>query len=106
MIEAPPGSIAVIFVSLRTDADEPGYAAASSEMEEAVKAMPGYLGMNSARSPEGIGLTISYWKDEESTAGWRDHQRHTEIRGEGRNRWYDWYEVIVARVERSYAWTR
>ena len=106
MIEAPPGSIAVIFVSLRTEADEAAYAAAAAEMEATVSAMPGYLGMDSARSADGVGITISYWQDEESVAGWRDHQRHAEIRGQGRAHWYDWYRVIVARIERTYAWTR
>ena len=106
MIEAPPGSISVTFISLRNGEDEPGYAAASAEMEETVRAMPGYLGMDSVRSADGVGITISYWRDEESVAGWRDHQRHSEIRGNGRAHWYDWYRVIVARVERGYAWTR
>jgi heme-degrading monooxygenase HmoA len=106
MIEPPKGSIAVIFVSLRTGVDEPGYGAAAAEMEATVKAMPGYLGMDSARSADGVGITISYWRDEESVAGWRDHQRHSEIRGRGRSHWYDWYRVIVARVDRTYAWTR
>jgi heme-degrading monooxygenase HmoA len=106
MIEPPQGSIAVIFVSLRNGADDLGYAAASAEMEATVTAMPGYLGMDSARSDDGVGITISYWRDEDSVAGWRDHERHQEIRGQGRSDWYDWYRVIVARVERTYAWTR
>ena len=106
MIDAPAGSIAVIFLSQRTAADEPGYAAASAEMEAIVKAMPGYLGMDSARAGDGVGITISYWRDEESVAGWREHARHTEIREQAREHWYDWYRVIVARAERSYAWRR
>ena len=104
MLEAPEGSIAVIFVSRRNGADEPGYGAAAAEMEAAVKAMPGFLGMDSVRSPDGSGITISYWTDEECIARWRDHQRHRQVRQAGRSHWYDWYQVIVARVERSYAW--
>ena len=105
MFEPPPGAIAVIFVSQRTDADEPGYAAALAEMDAAVRASPGFLGMDSAaRTADGTGITICYWKDEAGVAAWRDHERHTEIRQEGRRSWYHRYKVIVARVDRGYAW--
>ncbi len=107
MIEPPPGSVAVIFISRRTDADDAGYAAAAAEMEAAVRASPGFLGMDSgARSPDGTGITICYWEDESGVAAWRAHERHMEIREEGRRSWYRWYKVIVTRVERGYVWTR
>ncbi len=107
MIEPPPGTIAVIFVSRRTAEDDPGYAAALVEMEAAVRASPGFLGMDSAaRSPDGTGITICYWEEEAGVAAWREHERHTEVRQQGRTSWYHWYKVIVTRVDRSYAWRR
>ena len=107
MIEPPPGSIAVIFVSRRTETDDAGYAAALAEMEAAVRASPGFLGMDSAaRSDDGTGITICYWEDEAGVASWRDHERHTEVRQEGRRSWYHRYKVIVTRVDRGYVWTR
>ena len=106
MIEPPPGSIAVIFVSRRTAEDEAGYAAAAAEMEAAVRSSPGFIGMESAaRSEDGTGITICYWEDEAGVAPWRAHERHIEVRQEGRRRWYDWYKVTVARVDRGYGWS-
>ena len=107
MTELPESTIAVIFVSRRTADDDLGYAAAAAEMELAVRASPGFLGMDaSARSPDGTGITICYWKDEAGVAAWREHERHTEVRQQGRASWYHWYKVIVTRVDRSYAWRR
>lgn len=107
MFEAPPGSIAVIFVSRRTADDDEGYAAAAAEMEAAVRASRGFLGMDSgARSEDGTGITICYWEDEAGVAEWRAHERHTEVRQQGRDSWYHWYKVVVTRVDRGYAWSR
>lgn len=100
------GAFAVIFVSKRRPEDAEGYAAAAAEMETAVASAPGYLGHDSVSSPEGNGITISYWRDEASIAAWRAHARHAEIRREGRAHWYEQYRLIVARVERDSDWTR
>lgn len=100
------GQIAVLFVSKRTDEDDTGYAAAAAAMDVLAAAQPGYCGIESQRGDAGIGITISYWADDASAAAWRDHPEHAAIRDQGRARWYAWYEVIVTRVERSYAWRR
>ena len=104
MIEISKGNVAVIFVSRRTSIDPEGYARAAAEMEEAVAAAPGYLGHDSVGSPDGRGITVSYWKDEASAAAWRAHARHTEVRADGRERWYDWYRLVVAEIGRAYDW--
>ncbi len=101
---AGKGQIAVIFRSLRTDADAPGYARAAAAMDALAARQPGYLGVHSVRGSDGEGLTISYWQDEASARAWRDHPDHVAIRAAGRERWYTHYEVIVAQVTRSYDW--
>lgn len=106
MGEDRKGQIAVLFVSKRTQEDDSGYAAAATAMDALAAAQPGYRGVESQRGPEGVGITISYWADEGSAVAWRDHPDHAAIRDQGRARWYDWYEVIVTRVERSYQWRR
>lgn len=100
------GQVAVIFVSQRRDDDPDGYAAASDAMAARAATQPGYRGFESVRDADGLGITVSYWADEAAALAWRDDAGHAAIRDAGRARWYDSYEVIVASVDRSYAWTR
>jgi len=51
-------------------------------------------------------VAISYWPTQESIGAWRRHAEHVVAQETGRERWYDAYDVDVARVERSYAWRR
>lgn len=99
-----PPYYAVIFSSLRNAGDEDSYAAMAQLMEELAAEQPGYLGIESARS--GLGLTISYWRDEASIQAWRENLRHAAAQRLGRERWYEDYQVRVARVERAYGMGR
>ena len=98
-----PPYYAVIFTSLQTD-DLDGYDEAARRMVELASAMPGFLGVESAR--EGVGITVSYWQDLESIAAWKRHAEHLEAQGNGRRRWYSHYATRIARVERDYAFER
>lgn len=102
----PPSTIAVIFVSERTLADDSGYAGAAEAMGELASQQPGYLGIDSTRGQDRIGITISYWADEAAAKAWRDHPEHAVIRDAGRDRWYRWYDLHVTTVTRSYDWGR
>lgn len=101
---APP-YYAVVFTSLRTPGDD-GYAERSQEMERLAARMPGFLGIDSVRGADGLGITVSYWRDEESIAAWRDQPQHSTTRDDGRARWYETFTVHVAKVERSYDFRR
>ena len=95
---------AVVFSSRRS-ADAAGdYDETSDRMFKLAAQQPGYLGVESAHS--GIGITVSYWTDEQSIAAWRRDADHAYAQYEGRTRWYDAYEIRVARVERAYGFER
>jgi heme-degrading monooxygenase HmoA len=100
------GEVAVIFSSIRTDADPAGYAAAAAAMDALAARQPGYRGIDSVRGADGAGITISYWADDAAAIAWRDHPDHAAIRERGRDRWYDRYRVTVCTVTRGYAWSR
>ncbi len=100
----PAGAVAVIFVALRRDADEAGYAQAAARMETLAATQPGYLGIDSARGGDGLGITVSYWADEASALGWKAEAEHAAVREMGRERWYAHYRLIVATVDRAYGW--
>ncbi len=96
------GAYAVIFTSLRTEGDQ-GYAQTSDEMVALAREQPGYLGMETARGPDGVGITVSYWRDLESIRHWKACSDHLAAQRAGRERWYRAYRVRVCRVEREYA---
>lgn len=102
----PRGAVAVIFTSTRTDADAAGYGAAADAMEALAQTQPGYLGIDSARNPDGTGITVSYWADEAAALAWRANAEHAAIREIGRARWYADYRLIVTQVTRAYGWQR
>lgn len=98
-----PPYYAVIFTSRRTAGDH-GYGAMAERMVELAAQQPGYLGVESARGSDGVGITVSYWRSEADIAAWRRVMSHAAAREQGRARWYDHYELRVAKVERAYGW--
>jgi len=98
-----PPYVAVIFTSLRTEGDR-GYAAMSARMDELAAEVARLLGLEAAR--EGLGITVSYWVDEESAAAWKQVAAHLVAQERGRETWYSDYRVRVAVVRRDYGPTR
>ena len=95
----PPPYVAVIFTSVRTDGDD-GYAAMAATMERLAREQPGYLGIEAAR--EGVGITVSYWRDEASAQAWKQVGAHLVAQRRGREVWYRDYRVRIALVTRDY----
>jgi len=98
-----PPYYAVIFTSLRTEVDE-GYGSVADRMMELAAEQDGFLGVETARDE--VGITVSYWRDEEYIKKWRMHMEHTEAREKGRAQWYQAFKVRIAKVERDYGFER
>jgi len=96
-----PPYVAVIFTS-RMNADTHGYSAMAAEMDALAKTQPGYLGIESVRGADGVGITVSYWRDEESVRAWKEVARHRAAQAAGRAIWYEHFEVRIAQVVRAY----
>ncbi|CAI8815124.1 Heme-degrading monooxygenase HmoA [Pseudomonas sp. IT-P253] len=92
---------AVIFTSLRTEGDQ-GYAEAAERMVELAREQPGFLGVESARGEDGLGITVSYWTSEAAILAWKQHPEHSAIRERGRSTWYASCHTRVCKVERDY----
>lgn len=97
-----PPYTAVIFTSLRTPGDG-GYAAMAAEMERLAAQQDGYLGIESAR--DGIGITVSYWRDARAARAWKNVSEHLVAQRRGRDEWYESYRVRIATVEIDYGST-
>jgi len=98
-----PPYYAVIFSTIRTEGDN-GYNQMAQKMEELAQEQPGYLGIESAR--EELGITVSYWKDESAILAWKKNIEHVAARQLGREKWYKYYMLRVAKVERDYGFNR
>lgn len=96
-----PPYYAVIFTSTRTPVDA-GYEEAARRMVELAAQQPGFLGIDSARSESGLGITVSYWRSEADIRAWKRQEEHLVAQQSGKSIWYSAYEVRIARVERAY----
>lgn len=101
-----PGTIAVIFVAQRTLIDAEGYQKAAAAMDALASQQPGYVGIDSTRNADGLGITVSYWTDDAAAKAWRDNSEHTAIRELGRGQWYSHYDLHVTAITRSYDWAK
>jgi len=97
-----PPYFAVIFTSVRADNDHAGYDRAAQRMVELAQRQPGFLGVESVRGADGLGITVSYWQTEEAIRRWRDEAEHRLAQQQGRAKWYTRFSLRVCRVERAW----
>jgi heme-degrading monooxygenase HmoA len=96
-----PPYYAVIFTSQRS-AEDRGYGQMAERMVELAAQQPGFLGVESARDAEGLGITVSYWSSAEAIAAWKSEAEHRVAQAQGKRVWYADYFLRVAKVERDY----
>jgi heme-degrading monooxygenase HmoA len=94
---------AVIF-SAAQSATLSGYDEMAERMVELASQQEGFLGVESAQgNPE---ITVSYWKNEDCILKWRSNLEHQEAQRQGKERWYDAFEIRIAKVERAYSFVK
>lgn len=99
--------VAVIFTSTRSVNSDRKYQEWTTRMEELVVNQPGYIshvGFRDAKTRQGV--TISYFKNEESIRNWKALDVHLEAQKLGREEFYEEYSVKIAVVNREYSWSR
>ena len=97
-----PPYYAVIFTSQRTGPDGE-YDAMAKAVHELAMQQAGCLGAESARGPDGLGITVSYFIDETAIRAWKENMDHRLAQRLGKEKWYSHYELRVAKVERAYS---
>jgi heme-degrading monooxygenase HmoA len=97
-----PPYYAVIFSSQRPGEDN-GYSQIAEGIVELASRQPGFLGAETARGADGFGITVSYWASAEAMAAWKANAEHLAAQEMGKQKWYEHYELRVAKVERAYA---
>lgn len=93
---------AVIFTSKRASEDS-GYSDMAKRMEAMSRQQNGFLGIQSVRDANGIGITVSYWRTLEDIANWKKDTEHILAQQKGKSDWYTGYEVRISKVERQYS---
>jgi len=93
---------AVIFTSRRSGVDE-GYGAVADRMVLLASRQKGFLGIESVRGADGLGITVSYWASLDDITAWRADTEHRVAQAAGRGKWYEHFEVRIAHVERTYS---
>ena len=94
----PEEYYAVIFTSQRTDAEMAMYEVTSERMIDLAQQQPGFLGLESVREENGLGITVSYWRDREAIAAWGEHAEHRVAQTLGRKEFYSWFQLRITKV--------
>lgn len=95
-----PPYYAVSFTSKQSGNLE-GYDAELAVISALAEKQPGYLGIESALSAEGFGITIVYYDSLDAIDGWRNNADHMRAKARGRETWYDRYILRISKVEKA-----
>jgi len=75
-------------------------------MRTLVQENPGFIDVKNYTSEDGERLTLVWFKDKESLRAWRELPAHREAQSTGRKKWYEYYKMDVATVERTSSFER
>ena len=96
-----PPYYAVVFTSQRRPGDD-GYGDVAARMVELAAQQPGFLGVESVRDAQGVGITVSYWASLEAICAWKRNDEHRVAQEKGKTVWYEQYQLRICRVEQEY----
>ena len=63
---------------------------------------PGFLGAESVRDADGVGITVSYWETLDAIRNWKRNEGHLVAQSKGKSDWYQQYRLRICKVEREY----
>jgi len=96
----------IAFRSKLTEHAGDDYHSTNAEMEALVRQNPGFIDVKSYRAEDGERLTLVWWEDEESLREWRNQVEHRAAQRAGREKWYQYYKMEVAKVIRESSFDR
>lgn len=97
--------IAVIFEAFPKEGKRDDYFDLAAQLKSELNKIEGFISIErfqSVNDPKKL-LSLSFWKDEESVALWRNVELHRYAQKEGRNCIFDDYRLRVATVVRDYS---
>ena len=99
--------VVVIFEAYPKQGKRDAYFDIASTLKPSLSKMEGFISIERFQSltHHGKVLSLSYWKDEESVAQWRNLAAHRDAQETGRAVVFDDYRLRVALVTRDYGMT-
>ena len=99
--------IAVIFEVRPADGRTEAYLDLAAKLRDELVQMDGFISVERFQSltdPAKL-LSLSFWRDEQAVAAWRNHARHRATQAAGRGGVFAEYRLRVAAVLRDYGLT-
>jgi heme-degrading monooxygenase HmoA len=90
----------ILFRSRLTAAAGDDYAAMDEAMTAHARTFAGYVGAKSFKAEDGERLTVVWWEDEATLEAWATDARHRRAQSMGREKWYEYYKMDVAKIVR------
>ena len=100
-VKSKESYFAVIFTSIKNK-ENTDYEEMAQKMLALAADQPGFLGVESARGVDGLGITVSYWQSEADIQAWKSNSEHRVAQEKGKSTWYSTFRIRVCRVEREY----
>lgn len=97
--------IAVIFEAEALPEAQERYFQLASELKPLLLGTPGFISIERFQSLSTPGklLSLSWWEDESSVAGWKQNVMHLAAQKEGKQSIFSFYRIRVASVFRDYS---
>jgi heme-degrading monooxygenase HmoA len=96
--------IAVIFEVWPADNRRADYLAMAADLRADLVSIDGFISVERFQSltePNKL-LSLSFWRDEEAVARWRNHRAHRKSQAAGRSEIFSDYRLRIAQVLRDY----
>ena len=94
----PDRYFAAIFTTQRSQSGDDVYEIMVGRIVALAQQQRGFLGLESVRGDDGIGITVSYWTDHEAIQNWEQQAEHVSFQAMGRQEFYRWYRIRIAEV--------
>ncbi len=96
--------IAVIFEVQIADGQKNSYLHMAAKMRPLLDEIDGFISIErfESLSQPGKLLSLSFWRDEEAVANWRQLEAHRQAQAKGRNEIFEDYRLRIAGVIRDY----
>jgi len=100
------GEVVIVFRSRLNENARAEYEPVAQRMVELAKQQPGFQSIKYFEAEDGERVTIAEFESLEHAMAWRAHPEHAKAQRQGRESFYDAFEVVTCEVVRRIPFTR